>query len=111
MAICKEEIVLDPRFGRSRWSSWRAPSDDAPLSQSMKFSPGDRVQVVGFRDSHGYSPILTEVSVRKVGTGTAKPKAVTPDSFTDWRLDCALVELDGVLLGRETLGPHTVLEL
>jgi signal transduction histidine kinase len=103
--------VLDPRFGRSRWSFWRAPAANTPLPADRKFSPGDRIQVVGFRDAHGYSPVLTEVSVRKVGTGNIVPQAINSNSVENVKLDCALVKLEAVLMRREISGSRAVLEL
>jgi signal transduction histidine kinase len=110
MAIFKEDVVLDPNFGRSRWAFWRAATKTT-LPAGMRFNPGDRVQVVGFRDTHGFSPVLTEVSVRKVGTGELEIQRPTTNTLYDWKLDAALVELDATLLARETLGSHMVLEL
>jgi signal transduction histidine kinase len=111
MAIFKDEVVLDARFGRSRWSFWQMPATNTPLSSKLRFQPGDRVQVVGFRDTHGYSPVLTEASARKVGSGELRIETINTNAFTDWKRDSALVRLEALLLARETLGAEIVLEL
>jgi hypothetical protein len=55
----KQQVVLDSQFGGSRWSFWRTPT--TPDVGGDQLFPGDRVEVVGFQDAHGYSPVLTEV--------------------------------------------------
>src|SRR5207248_1765210 len=57
-AVFKEDVLLDPRFGRSRWLFWRIPQTNSPSKSEQHFSPGDRVQVVGFPETRGYSPVL-----------------------------------------------------
>jgi signal transduction histidine kinase len=112
MAIFKQEALLDSQFGSSRWSFWRTPSTPSAGAKSLPFSPGDRVEVVGFQDAHGYSPVLTEVLARKTGgPGKVELQQITTNSFSDWRLDSCLVKLTGVLLGQQLLGEQRVLEL
>jgi signal transduction histidine kinase len=112
MAVFKEDVVLDARFGRSRWLFWRSPQTNSNFKSDMKFSPGERLQVVGFPETRGYSPVLTEVTVRKAGgPATLKPEAATPDAIANGRLDSTLVTLDGVVRGQNTLGAHVVLAL
>lgn len=110
MAIFKQQVALDSQFGSSRWSFWRTPA--TPNVGGEKFLPGDRVEVVGFQDAHGYSPVLTEVLARKTGgTGTVTAQEITTNSFTDWKLDSYLVKLTGVVVGEQVLGEYRVLEL
>jgi signal transduction histidine kinase len=110
MAIFKEDVVLDARFGRSRWLFWRSPQTNATFKSDLKFSPGDRLQVVGFPETRGYSPVLTEVSVRKTGgPAVLKPVEATAGAIADGRLDSTLVTLEGVVLGQNTLGAQVAL--
>src|SRR5207247_7269702 len=111
MAIFKQEVLLDSQFGSSRWSFWRTPSIPGPGGKPLPFSPGDRVEVVGFQDAHGYSPVLTEALARKTGgPGKVDLQQIATNSFSDWRLDSYLVKLTGVLLGQQLLGEQRVLE-
>jgi hypothetical protein len=68
MAILKEDVVLDARFGHSRWLYWQMPQTKAASNSDLIFRPGERVQVVGFPETHRYSPVLTEVTVIRLGT-------------------------------------------
>jgi signal transduction histidine kinase len=79
----------------------------------LNFSPGDRLQVVGFPETRGYSPVLTEVSVRKLegAAATVSPTEALANEIADGRLDSKLITLEGVLLGQSTLGAHIVLAL
>jgi len=110
MAILKEDVVLDPKFGASRWAFWRAATN-SPLPDELRFQVGDRLQVVGFRDTRGYSPVLTEATVRKIGSGKVNVVQVIPGRLPDWKLDAALVELNTMLLSRVEFGSRIVLEL
>ncbi|MDB6110543.1 MAG: Integral rane sensor signal transduction histidine kinase, partial [Pedosphaera sp.] len=111
MAIYKQDVVLDSIFGRSQWSFWRTSGSKEPSRNTPHFSPGDRLEVVGFRDTHGYSPVLTEVLARKIGTGQMKIEELKTDSFTDWKRDSTLVRIDGELTGQQLMGSHLVLQV
>ena len=52
MAILKEDVMLDARFGHSRWLYWRAPNVKAASKLDGKFLPGERVQLIGFPETH-----------------------------------------------------------
>ncbi|HYG23903.1 MAG TPA: ATP-binding protein [Verrucomicrobiae bacterium] len=112
MAIFKQEVALDSKFGRSQWSFWRTPSTPAAQGRTKRFMPGDLVEVVGFQDSHGYSPVLTEALVRRVGSrGDVAIREISDTSFVDWKLDAMLVRLQGSLVGQQVRGEQVVLEL
>jgi signal transduction histidine kinase len=111
MAICKQEVVLDSNFGRSQWSFWRTVMTNSASSATPHFSPGDRLEVLGFRETHGYSPVLTEATVRKIGVEQMSIENIDFDSFTDWKRDASLVRLDGVLGGQQLMGAHLVMEV
>jgi signal transduction histidine kinase len=112
MAILKEDVVLDARFGRSRWLFWRTQQTNAPVRADLRFAPGDRVQVVGFPETRSYSPVLTEVTVKKLSSGNAvKTYEATVNGVNDGRADSLLVVMEGVLLGQNTIGAHVVMAL
>jgi signal transduction histidine kinase len=73
--------------------------------------PGTRIQVVGFPDLNGPSPLLRDAVVRAVGTGPL-PKAVqlTGDLLEN-RFDATRVKLDGALMSRRTRGGDQILEM
>ena len=112
MAIFKQEVVLDSAFGRSQWSFWRTPAKPVASSVTPKFAPGDRVEVIGFQDAHGYSTVLTEAVARKVSSGgEVVAQEIDASSFSNWKLDSHLVKLEGVLIGEQVLGDRLVLEM
>ncbi len=112
MGILKTEILLDARFGRSRWLFWQSPQNVAPIKSDSQFSPGDQVEVAGFPETRGYSPVLTEVTLRKVdGPLPVKGAEATPNAIGDGMLDSALVTLEGVVRGQNALGAHNALAL
>jgi signal transduction histidine kinase len=112
MALLKEDVVLDARFGRSRWLFWRSPQTNATFKSDLKLSPGDEVEVIGFPETRGYSPVLTEVAVRKAGKqATLTPEEVTPNAIAAGTLDSTLVTLDGIVRGHNTLGAHVAVAL
>ncbi len=68
--------------------------------------------MVGFPEMRGYSPVLTEVLVRKViGTNSVAPVKATVEDIDGGALDATLVSLEAVLLRQQTLGQHVVLGL
>lgn len=112
MGILKSEILLDPRFGRSRWLFWQMPKAGMPSGSDIKLSPGDEIEVVGFPETRGYSPVLTEVTVRKVGgPSPVIPVEATPNAIAAGTLDSTLVTLEGTVRGQNSLGAHNSLAL
>jgi signal transduction histidine kinase len=112
MAFFKEDVVLDARFGRSHWLYWRKPEADAVASAHETFLPGDRVQAVGFPETHRYSPVLAQVILAKRGANQPlAPVELTANGMEEGGLDSRLVTLEGVLRGRNNIGANTVLAL
>jgi len=73
---------------------------------------GDRVEVVGFAESGGFSPILSEVVVRKLGVSELPAPARVPMSeLLQGKYEAQRVEMDAALLGQKTQGAEQVLEL
>ena len=111
MAVYKQDVVLDSIFGRSQWSFWRTSATKETSSAIPHFSPGDRLEVLGFRETHGYSPVLTEVLARKIGAGQMKIEDLKTDSFMEWKRDSTLVRIDGELTGQQIMGSRLVMEV
>jgi signal transduction histidine kinase len=112
MAITRQDVVLNARFGRSRWLYWRTPqTEDASVSEP-NLPPGERVQVIGFPEAHRYSPVLTEATVTRLGVlQPANPVEATPDGIQEGGLDSTLVTLEGLLRSENTVAGNTVLTL
>ncbi|MDB6124293.1 MAG: Integral rane sensor signal transduction histidine kinase [Pedosphaera sp.] len=112
MAILKEDVVLDARFGRSRWLFWRTQQTNAPVRADLRFAPGDRVEVIGFPETRNYSPVLTEVTVKKIGSGNpVQLYEATVNGVNDGRADSQLIVVEGVLLGQNSIGTQVVMAL
>ncbi|HEY4417733.1 MAG TPA: ATP-binding protein [Verrucomicrobiae bacterium] len=110
MAVLKENIVLDSNFGRSRWLYWQTPkAKNLPATNNL-FQPGERVQIIGFPTTHRYSPVLTEVTINKLGVQqSVKPVAITDNDIEEGGVDSSLVTLNGVLRGQTSIGSTAVL--
>ena len=110
MATGQEEIVLTAPAGAGNWIFWQSPSSNA--APQLELSSGDRLEVIGFPEMRGYSPVLTEALVRKIGhTVAVQPVKATVDALAGGTLDSTLVRLEAALLRREILGSELVLEL
>ncbi len=69
--------------------------------QQTPLAPGDVVEVLGFVEQGGYTPILQDADFRKVGSGRAlAPDAITHDEALRGGHDCRLVRLEAKLLDR-----------
>lgn len=112
MAILKENVVLDARFGHSHWLYWQSAPSGMSSSAEAVLNPGDRVQVVGFPEAHRYSPMLTEAVVSPLGGRDALvPVGLTPEGLAEGGLDSSLVTFEGVLRGQTAIGSNTVLDM
>lgn len=113
MAIDKEDVVLDLPPGAYHWAFFQTPEGKRNRAEGWDLKVGDQVQVVGFPESReGYSAVLTEVLVRKVGhTTSVSPVKTTVTDIALGRLDSTLVSVEATVLGLENLGSHFVLEL
>ena len=110
MAIAKEDVMLKSPGGGWNWVFWQStPSNAAP---EMEFKAGDQLQVAGFPEMRGYSPVLTEALIRKVARAVpVVPVKATAEDIAGGGLDSTLVSIEAVLLREQDLGPNTVLEL
>ena len=69
--------------------------------QDDRFQPGDRVEVLGFAVSGGYSPVLAAAELRKLGTGKA-PLGVPVDAqqALGGEFDARLITTEAYLVNR-----------
>lgn len=107
MAVAKQSIVLT-RAGH--WVFWQSTlAHQAGADSQIK--PGDRIEVVGFPELRGYSPILTEALFRRIGpSDPVKPVRTDASGIFAGNLDSTLVSLEGVLLSEQIFGRKTVME-
>jgi signal transduction histidine kinase len=111
MAIGKEDVTLSlPPWG---WFTfWQHPKTNDLSQASLAFRVGDRVEVVGFPDTYGYAPVLTEATLLKMaGNSSVTPVESTAAELVKGGLDATLVTLDALILGSETVGTRYVLQL
>jgi len=112
LAMAKTEVILAEMGRKSRWVFWQTPEDEGGSKPAEAFQPGDEVEVVGFPETRGYAPILTEALVRKAGRATAPaPVKTTAEELVLGRLDATLVSLEGTVLGAENVGSHVILQM
>ena len=112
MAIAQKDVILTTSATGWNWMFRQGASTSPAPGDELQLKPGDHLQVVGFPEMRGYSPILTEVLVRKVsGTNSVAPVNATVEDIDHGGLDAALVSLEAVVLQHQTLGRHFVLEL
>jgi signal transduction histidine kinase len=72
----------------------------------------DLVEVVGFPDLAGPSPVLREAVVRRFGLAeVSNPRKLKPDELVRDEYDSTLVQVDGVLLGTSSTPGGDVLEI
>jgi len=81
--------------------------------QDEGFQPGDRVEVIGFAVSGGYSPVLGGAEIRKLGPGKAPPGVpVDAQQALGGEFDARLIATEGYLVNRviATAGQTLTLE-
>lgn len=72
---------------------------------------GDTVEVVGFAEPGGYSPVLAEALVRKTGSAAMpEPALASMNELLAGKHDARRVRLEAVFLGQKTEGRNQVLE-
>jgi signal transduction histidine kinase len=110
MAIAQEDVMLKSPGGGWNWVFWQSThSNGVP---EMELQAGDQLQVAGFPELRGYSPVLTEALIRKVARAApVAPAKATAEDIGGGGLDSTLVSLEAVLLRQQNLGPDIVLEL
>lgn len=79
---------------------------------SVAFAPGDLVEVVGFPELGGASPMVREAVVRKTGAAVLPPpRALLRNDLIQEESDSTLVRVEGSLLNVRELRTEQVLEL
>ena len=112
MAVAQEDVILTTTAGGWSWMFRQSAGMSPTPREELQLKPGDHLQVVGFPEIRGYSPVLTEVLVRKVsGTNAVAPVQATVEDIAEGGLDATLVSLEAVVLRQQTLGQHFVVEL
>jgi signal transduction histidine kinase len=112
MAVGQEEVILNTPAGGWNWMFGQSSRLNSTPQEELQLHPGDHLQVVGFPEMQGFSPVLTEVLVRKVtSTNWVTPVKATVEDIANGGLDATLVSLEAVLLRQQTLGQRSVLEL
>lgn len=96
-----EFLMQDGRTG------FRAMAQSPP-----SLSAGDFVDVVGFPELGGPSPVLQAAQIRKTGRGPLPaPVQVSQQNLLDRKLDCTRVEIEAMLLSDTAHRNERVLEL
>lgn len=94
-------------FVQDGQTSFRAMADTPPA-----LNAGDLVEVVGFPQLGGVSPVLQAAQIRKTGSGPLPdPVRVTLQNLLDRKLDSMRVEIDALLLSDMARWNERVLEL
>jgi signal transduction histidine kinase len=94
------------------WVFWQSLDTNTPPRNPLELQVGDKLQVVGFPETGGEAPVLTEALIRKVGRVAPEPPVEAKLSeVLLGRHDSALVSLEGWVLGREIVGRDLILEL
>ena len=74
--------------------------------------PGDLIEVVGFPELSGPSPLLREAVARKTShAGLPEPRALLPEHWLEGGHDATRVSAEGLLVDRRTERNELVLEL
>ncbi|MGA2871876.1 MAG: hypothetical protein ABSF34_22285, partial [Verrucomicrobiota bacterium] len=65
MVVARQDVVLSEPVDRAmHWLFWQMPGTSRPAAGAPELAVGDQVQVVGFLETGGESPVLTEVLFR-----------------------------------------------
>lgn len=82
------------------------------VNELQPVQEGDVVEVVGFPQLGGPSPVLLEARVRKTGSQSRpEPKILSPDELSDRGHDATLVRVEAMLLSDTVRHNERVLEL
>jgi len=113
MAMAKQGVVLHELMDRTmHWSFLRTLDTNEIENGTSDLQIGDQVQVTGFLESGGDSPVLTEALFRKESQGAlVRPAKTSVEEIFTGKTDSSLVSLDCLVLGREVLGADSVLQL
>ena len=111
MAMAKQDVTLSLPVG-GWWSFCQNPKTNTISQVETELKTGDQVEVVGFPETHGDAPVLTEATLRKAGQSSAiLPVKSTAADLARGNLDSILVTLDGRVLGSETVESFFALQI
>ncbi|HWD17677.1 MAG TPA: ATP-binding protein [Verrucomicrobiae bacterium] len=111
LAIAKEDVVLNLPAG-GWWAFWQSPQSNAVPLADPSLRVGDTVEIVGFPETRGYGPVLTEAGIFKTDPiARVLPVKTTADDLARGELDSSLVTLEGLVQGSESLGKILVLQI
>jgi signal transduction histidine kinase len=109
--IAKQEVTLSLPPG-GWWSFWQSPKTNVHSFVETNLKVGDRVEVLGFPESHDYASVLTKASIRVIGpVSQAVAVKTTAAELAKGGLDSTLVTLDGQILGSQTWGAFSILQI
>ena len=109
--IAKQDVTLSLPAG-GWWSFWQSPRTNVNSYPGTQLKVGDRVEVLGFPENHDYAPVLTKATVRDIGPASPViPIKTTAAELANGGLDSTLVTLTGQVLGSETWGEFSVLQI
>ena len=113
MVLARQEVILSEPLDRTmHWLFLRTTSTNQAAAGDLNLQIGDQVQVAGFPEFGGESPVLTEALFRKEGKHKlVKPVDTSVENILTGRPDASLVSLECLVLGREVLGADSVLQL
>jgi hypothetical protein len=84
----------------------------AQTKQNDPLSVGELADVIGFADTGSSAPILTDASFRTAGSSIpVSPKRVTPEEALHGDHDAELVQIDGLLIGRDLVASDVTIML
>lgn len=82
------------------------------MGEKKSPQPGDRLEVVGFPDMSGPSPLLRDALLRRVGVAGVPPaRRLPPESVLDGRLDSTMVETEATLVSLPSSHAEQMLEM
>jgi signal transduction histidine kinase len=81
------------------------------LKKPVELAAGDRVEVVGFPELSGASPILREAVVRKKGRAPLPPAGILKDDLLVTDRDATQVRVTGLLVSRRETATEMILEM
>ena len=109
--IAKQDVTLSLPAG-GWWSFWQSPKTNIDNYPGTQLKVGDEVEVLGFPDNHDYAPVLTKATMRDIGPASpVMPAKTTAVELANGGLDSTLVTLTGHVLGSETWGTFSVLQV
>ena|GEM_PF-1185698 len=111
MVVAKADVLLNELSPGSRWVFWQSTEENTSQS-TERLALGDEVEAVGFIETHGFAPMLTEALVRKTGESSLiPPLKTTAADLAGGRYDSIVVSVEGLVLECETVGIHYVLQI